>query len=181
MDFNASKCNVVSVSRIQKPVNFTYSMGTTILKHVTSQNDLGFEVMSTLEWTTHINKVCAKANRTLGIIKRTCGYKAPVQVTKQLFISLVRSRVEYGSVVWSVATRQNLRWLESVQLRATSYIIRADWSESYKSRLLRCKLLPLSYRREILDLVFLYKSLNGHLTLNHQALFPVQDRSRPLR
>ena len=56
MEFNASKRNVLSVSRIPNPVHFTYPMGNITLNHVTSQSDIGFEVVSTLEWTTHINQ-----------------------------------------------------------------------------------------------------------------------------
>ena len=81
-------------------------------------------------------------------------------------------------MVWSVTSKQNLRKLESVQRRATSYILNAPQNESYKSRLQKCKLLPLSYRREISDL---YKSINGHLALSHQTLFPARNPRRSLR
>ena len=65
---NVSRCNVLSVNRLQNPIHFHYKMGNTSLNHIQSQIDLDFEVVPTLEWTSNIKKMCAKANRVMDII-----------------------------------------------------------------------------------------------------------------
>lgn len=54
--------------------------------------------------------------------------------------------------------------LEHVQRRATKFILRTDLS--YLERLVKLKLLPLEYIREILDLCFFFKCLKGYLDFN---------------
>ena len=94
---------------------------------------------------------------------------------------MVRSHLEYGSVVWSVATKKNLMALEAVQRRATKYILGFPCGDTYKARLIKCNLQPLSYRRELLDLVFLYKCLNGYYSVKLDTLFPVHTNNLDLR
>jgi len=57
--------------------------------------------------------------------------------------------------------------LERVQRRATRWILRTRIGEmSYKQRLLTLDLLPLTYERELRDLVFLYNCIFGYTDLN---------------
>lgn len=92
----------------------------------------------------------------LWCIRRTIGPKAPTKAKKLLYLALVRSQLEYCSIVWNPITKLNLQLIESVQRRATKYITN-DKHSNYQTRLLRADLLPLSYRREILDCMFLLK------------------------
>ena len=50
---------------------------------------LGIWIESSLRWDAHINYIVGKANRVLGLIKRTFGSKDPVSI-KTAFIALVR-------------------------------------------------------------------------------------------
>ena len=53
-----------------------------------------------------------------------------------------------------------------MQRRATRFILKRNSSNlSYKDRLIKLKLLPLSYWLEYLDLVFFFKCLHGHTDL----------------
>ena len=69
----------------------------------------------------------------------------------------------YCSIIWCPISKQNLRHLESVQRRATQFITKMYYDYSYKERLLACDLLPLSFRRELLDCGFLHKARAGIL------------------
>ena len=80
-----------------------------------------------------------------------------------------------------ILKRSNLKALESIQRRATKYILGVHCDDTYKARLIKCNLHPLSYRREILDLVFLYKCLHGYYSVNLQDLFPLQTYTSELR
>ena len=91
LNFHPSKCQVISVTRKRNPFNFDYFMNNTRLSSVKSIKDLGIEISSKLDWNTHINNVVKKCNRKLGLIKRTVGFNAPVNVTKALYLALIRS------------------------------------------------------------------------------------------
>ncbi|KAK2555174.1 hypothetical protein P5673_023150, partial [Acropora cervicornis] len=128
--------------------------------------DLGFMVTSDLTWKVHVDSVAKKASRSLGYIKRTCGFKAPVQAKKllQLYLTMVRSKLEVGVLVWSSHRKENLMKIEGVQRSATRFILRSDIG--YKYRLSACGLIPLSLRQEMLDLSFLFKCRQGFYSLD---------------
>ena len=71
--------------------------------------------------------------------------------------------------------------LENVQRRATKFILNYPWNMSYRDRLLKLSLLPLEYRRDIKELVLIYKARTGYADLGHQNVFRqtiVQQRTR---
>ena len=80
------------------------------------------------------------------------------------YLALVKSQLSYATKVWSPPTIKMRSKVESVQSRATSWIMQAKRGEiSYKQRLITLNLLPLCYDREIKDLVFFFKALHGHI------------------
>jgi hypothetical protein len=156
MKFNATKCKVISFTRKLNAIVYDYSMLGRILDKVDNINDLGITVTSNMSWNTHILNSVKKANRNLWMIKRCLGFNAPLKTIKILYTALVRSRLEYGSVVWSTQSKHYLETIEGVQRRATRYMCHGV-DLDYKHRLVECKLLPLSYRREVIDCIFLHK------------------------
>ena len=77
-------------------------MGTTSnpLKDVDSFKDLGVTVTRDLSWAIHINNTVSKANKMLGIIKRSVG-TANKDIISMLYISFVRPILEYAAPVWN--------------------------------------------------------------------------------
>ena len=71
-----------------------------------------------LRWNSHVNCVVVKANRMLGLIKRTGKGLNDLKTLRTLYCSLVRTNPEYCSVVWSPYSRKNIDKLEGVQRRA---------------------------------------------------------------
>ena len=93
--FNASKCKITSITKPKNPVVYNYSLQCITLERVREYVDLGVTVDCNLNWNTHVKRVVSKANKVLGMIKRSIGYSAPVNVKKQLYVSLVRRHLEY--------------------------------------------------------------------------------------
>ena len=120
---------------------------------VTTEKDLGIHVSTKLSWNNHIDVIISKANKMLGMIKRTCTNKCDQKTLIILYKSLVHPQLEYASQVWSPYTKEKITALERVQRRATKFILKTDLC--YPERLVKLRLLPLEYRREILDLRFL--------------------------
>ena len=90
-------------------------MGNILNSPVDSYRDLGFTITKDLSWKVHIDSITKKANRSLGFIKRTCVFKAPMQAKKLLYFSMVRSKLEVGGPVWSAFHKKNLIKIEGVQ------------------------------------------------------------------
>ena len=116
----------------------------------------------------------------MGMIKRAIGFNAPEKVSRSLFTALVRSDVEYGSSLWSGTSECNLQLIEGIQRRATNYILHYP-DLDYRERLTKLKLLPLSLRREIMDLTFFLEcklDLCDH-NLNNFVVFNSTFQNRP--
>ena len=101
----------------------------------------------------------------LGLIKRTCKGLDDPTTLRALYCSLVRSNLEYCSVVWSPYTKRNVdKLLERVQRRATKLILNND--DPYDIHLKKLNLMSLEKRRLLTDVSFLYKILNGNINID---------------
>ena len=89
--FNTSKCKVLTVTRKKTPIAFDYTLDGTALTRVSEEKDLGVIITSTLSWDSHIHTITAKANKLLGLLKRTCSLLTGVSVRRSLYLSLVKS------------------------------------------------------------------------------------------
>ena len=168
MKFNASKCKVLTVTRKKTPVAHEYYLGNVYIQRVQEVKDLGVTISCNLSWDSHVTCIVLKANRMLGLLKRTCPLITDFKVRRTLYLSLVKSQLSYATEVWSPANVKLRTILERVERRATRWILRARIGEmSYKQRLLTLRLLPLTYDREIRDIVFLYNCIFGSTDLKH--------------
>ena len=136
----------------------TYSLNSLPLPHSHSHSDLGVIMCDDLSWSSHHSLIVSKALRTLGLIRRTVGTSASVPVRKSLYLLLVHSQFSYCSQVWRPYLLKDIAILESVQQRATKWILN-DYHLDYKSRLCSLQLLPLMMSLEVNDIVFFLVSL----------------------
>lgn len=171
LTFNVEKCKVLTISRSRSPVKFDYSLDGVLLENVGSFKDLGIVIDSSLSFREHTRLLIGKANATAGMIKRTMGYHAPCRATLQLYSALTRSQFEYCSPVWSPFLNCDIKRIESVQRSMTRYILGYPESLTYRERCIDLNLMPLSYRREISDLVFLFKCMHDVYDVNFNDNF----------
>lgn len=137
--------------------------GTTL--EITAEfSDLGLLTNHKLSWNSHIDKISSKANRVLGLIKRNCRDLKDVSTLTTLYCALIRSQLEYGSVVWSPFTTKNITKLERIQCRATKFILKSD--DDHEVRISKLNLLSLEHRRFIFDVLVFYKALNGYINVD---------------
>ena len=90
------------------PVRFIYALGNIALESVTSFTDLGIIVQDNLAWDMQIASMFKKANRNLWLLRRTVGPAALRMAKKALYMSLVRSCLEYCSIIWTYIMKENL-------------------------------------------------------------------------
>ena len=106
MVFNVKKCKVMRLTKKRQPFVSNYSLDNSPLEEVKEFKDLGVTTTDNFNWNSHIDIIVSKANRMLGLIKRTCRGLDDTKTLRTLYCALVRSNVEYCSVVWSPYTKK---------------------------------------------------------------------------
>ena len=84
MEFNPSKCQVISVSRSKKSLKSRYYLHG---QSVDSAKYLGVTISKDLSWNSHFENITVRGNRTLGFVKRnikTKNKKSGLQLTTLL-------------------------------------------------------------------------------------------------
>ena len=129
MYLNISKCNIISFSKKNDMVLFDYSIENVPVKRTNSINDLGITVDSKLNFKDHIDKIINNGRRVFGFIKRrSYEFKDPY-IIKSLYCSLVRSTLEYGSVVWNMMGSTDTARVESIQKQFFTVCTKKPWVE----------------------------------------------------
>ena len=121
------------ITRKKSPLVGEYNIEGQPLESVNVYKDLGLFTASNLSWNQHVDKITAKANRVLGLVKRTCRDLKDIDTMKTLYCSLVRPLLEYSCQTWKPHTKRNIDKVEAVQRRATRWITRSD--DDYDTRL----------------------------------------------
>jgi len=98
-----------------------------------------------------------EAYKTLGLIRRIFQNARVVQTKKLLYLTLVRSKLQYCSPIWRPQFMNDIKNIENIQRRVTKSILN-DYSSDYKSQLIKLN-LPLMMQFEIDDIMFLVKNL----------------------
>ncbi|XP_050522268.1 uncharacterized protein LOC126894929 [Daktulosphaira vitifoliae] len=98
---NVSKCAQITFCRKRSYELYAYNINSINLINVPHIKDLGVILSSNLSFTEHISFIYNKALRMLGFLKRNCWEFSNPICLKVLYCSLVRSIVEYGSIIWS--------------------------------------------------------------------------------
>ncbi len=96
-------------------------MNGTKLESVQCFKDRGASSTSSLKFSQQSKDAAGKANRMLGFINRNCSFKNK-NVILPLYITLVRSHLEYAVRFWSPHHAKDIAKLETVHQRATKMI-----------------------------------------------------------
>ena len=86
---------------------------------------LGVALDCKLSWSKHVDTTVAKMGISLSIIKHCSAFLTTLS-TRQVLQALVLLYLDYCSVVWSVATKRDVRKLQLAQNRALKCTQRAN-------------------------------------------------------
>ena len=134
---------------------YHYDMDGHILKRSRCEKDIGVHVDTELNFSEHVTKAVNKANRIMGITRKTfsCLNKSTFL---PIFKGLIRPQLEYAAPVWSPHQKELVRKVESVQRLATKRLPGMAGLE-YNERLRKLKLPTLAYRRIRGDMIQVFK------------------------
>lgn len=115
LQFNASKCVVMTLSRARKAIIHDYNIEGVPMKRVTEVRDLGVKVTTDLTFRDHISSICKKAYRNLGFILRRSHGFSNIRAVIALYNALVRSHLECNAQIWAPHEAKYSLMLERVQ------------------------------------------------------------------
>lgn len=158
LELNVKKCNSISFSRKHNTPDTIITLGNQSVEKLQKVRDLGVILDSKLNFTYHYNSIIHKASNMLGFIKRFCYNFTDPYTIKTLYISYVRSILEYCSTVWSPYSVTHIERIESVQKQFLLYALRRlGWSgfslPPYESR---CMLINIETLKERRDSAMIY-------------------------
>ena len=156
MQFNVTKCKCMLLSRKRISAPPTLYLNTQSMEVVRSYKYLGVVISSDLSWSSHIQLVCMKAKKILGLIYRNFAkYTSDSSVLLKMYKALVRPHLEYAAQVWSPYMVKDIQLLEKVQ-RFALRICSRNYNLSYEELLDLCKIPSLQNRRSFLSLCTFY-------------------------
>jgi len=129
------------------------------LKSVKVEKDLGIMIISDLKCSQQCEYAYSKANRVMGMIRRTITCKEP-RIMLSLYKTLVRPHAEYCFCAWNPSYKKDKELLEKIQHRYTKMIINMrEWT--YEGRLKSLWLWTLEERRNRQDIIEVFKMYRG--------------------
>ena len=115
---------------------------------------------STLNWNDHIQHICSKARKLIGMLHRRFSSWADTNTLRCLYLTCIRPHLEYASQLWDPYTNKGIQSLESVQKFACKVCLQ-QWDLDYDSMLQLLNFPPLSTRRNFLKLTTMYKIIGN--------------------
>ena len=154
---------------------FEYFMEGKKLTSVESEKDIGVILNKKLKPSQHCSEIVRIANFKLQQISRSFHYR-----DKDVFLSLykrfVRPNLEFSTVAWCPWTNEDKENIEKVQIKAVN-MISGLRGNNYEEKLTELKLESLESRREMFDMVQVYKILHNVDKVDETTWFTRIDNS----
>ena len=167
LKINISKCKVISFYKRTNPLISNYKINSTYIERVSSINDLGVIFDVNLSFNLHVDSIALKSSRLLGFIKRNTKHINDTKALSCLYNCLVRSILEYCSIIWAPRYACHVNRLEKVQNKFMKYLLYKFHFPyigiTYETRMLLCGYKSLECRRREALLLFLFKLINGKI------------------
>ena len=133
-----------------------------------SIKDLGLFVTDSLNWTLHAKKRTEKALNAFFLMKQNL-CKANFATRKNAYVCYLVPIVSYGAALWK-PSNGDLALLESVQRKTMSWIFKTSNSAlSFKEKLQKINILPLSIYQELHVVLLFAKMLSGKVDIDWQS------------
>lgn len=120
---------------------------------------LGITFDTNNTFKTHINNIKICANKKMGELKYLCNKitGCDSKTLINIYKSYVRSRIEYGSIVWSNASKDKIKKLDSLQHRFLCWSLGISYRTAVIDVLNDCNLQTLEHRRECMIVKYIKK------------------------
>jgi hypothetical protein len=115
MKLNLSKTTIISFTRKTNSIYFNYNLCNNPVARSQCVKDLGVLLDCKLYFHQHINYIFSQSLKMLGLIRYITSSFSTLDSLLGLYSTLVRSKIEYASVVWNSITSTDSAKLERIQ------------------------------------------------------------------
>ena len=163
LTLNPTKCKTMVISRKRNSVkpHAQFTLNSSPLEQVETFKYLGILLSSDLSWSSHIDFICTKARKLIGLLYRRFYGNVDNHSLLELYSVLVRPHLEYAAPIWDPHFIKDTNKLESVQRFALKMCLKR-WDLGYQDLLDLSQLPTLENRRLYLKLCTLYKIIHGY-------------------
>ncbi|XP_072032845.1 uncharacterized protein [Amphiura filiformis] len=123
MQFNISKCAILSITKKRQPSNFQYNILGQPLVRADQHEYLGVTISHDLQWSDHCSKITKKAKSHLGFARRTLS-PCNQGVKARAYQALMRPQLDYAAEAWNPYTITVVNRIEQVQRAAARFVFR---------------------------------------------------------
>ena len=167
MIFNVQKCKVLHVGHNNR--RHSYTMNNQNLQVCDLEKDIGVTINRNLKPNDHCARVTGTALGIFYQLIRSFHYRDK-KVFRNLFTTYVRPHLEFASPAWAPWQCKDIEKIENVQRKFVRNVNGLK-NKTYEGKLHELGLLTLKDRRVYLDLVEVYKIINGLTRMDRNALF----------
>lgn len=166
---NVQKCNTVSYTTKKTTITNNYYIDGVILSRQSTFKDLGVIFDTKLSFVSHIETLVADCHKTLGFIVRNSREFANLNTIKLLYLSFIRSKLEYASLIWNPHYEIHKINLEGVQRRFLKFLflksegVYPNIGVPQETLLNKFGLASLNDRRIHFSVTYLHKILHNTL------------------
>ena len=177
LTLNPTKCKTMVISRKRNSVQpyAQFVLNGRPLEQVETFKYLGIFLSSDLSWSAHIESICTKARKLIGLLYRRFYGNVDDHSLLELYSVLVRPHLEYAAPVWDPHLTKDTNKLESVQKFALKMCLK-QWDLGYQDLLDLSQLPTLENRRLYLKLCTLYKIIHGYFYFPPNVFVPQVSR-----
>ena len=164
MEFNGDKFECIRVwpdeelGMVFEELKYVNEVGETI-EEKENLKDLGIQLSNDLTFSKHIAKVVSSCNKIVGWAMRTFRTRNKSTMLV-IWNSMIQSRLDYCSQLWSPSLASEISKLEDVQRQFTKKIEGMEDS-SYRERLKKLRMYSQERRRDRYMVIFVWKIANG--------------------
>ena len=166
---NAGKCSVMTFTRKIRPIVFEYSYHNTVIPRVTSTRDLGVIFDQTLSFNSHTNQLIKESLQVYALVRRFGRELDDPHAILAIYTGLVRSKLDFASVVWRPQYSGQIQRLEGIQKKFVRFALRnLGWNNEqlppYQQLCMLVNLDTVLSRHNISDAVFFINVLAGRIS-----------------
>jgi hypothetical protein len=146
---NVNKCKTLTFTRSFHPFIASYVLNGKILEHVCSMTNLGIILDSKLSFREHIDSFVNKGSAMFGFIKRLSREFRDLYTLKVLYVTYVRSKLEYINCVWQPFYITHIKRIERIP--------------PYENRCRVLVMYTLKKRRDVARVLLVFDLLSGKI------------------
>ena len=152
LDISSSKSSSIIFSLKKQTLSSPLVLNDISIPLVSSIRFLGIIFDSRLTWAQHISSLKAKCQSDLRLLSLVSwnNWGSDPNILRMLYMSLIRSKMDYGSFLFDEASRSNLILLDRIQFSACRIILEAFRSTPTYKLEVEANLMPLNIRRKLL-------------------------------